>query len=134
MSPLVWKKMGELHELGKVKCVSMDMLSHELFLSNPEVQMTILCLLATTKSITFLEAVELMISCVRLHSITIKIKNYGEDIAKSILTLQKLLETAPATKEIKEMKDDIDKLLHSHEESVTMKLDEFAKLASVSLS
>ena len=68
------------------------------------------------------------------HAITIKIKAFGEDIAKFILTLQKSLETAPATKEIKEMKDDIDKLLHSHEESVTMKLDEFAKLASVSLS
>lgn len=134
MSPLVWKKMGELHQLNKVKCVTMDMLSNDLFLSNPDVQMTILCMLATSKSITLSESVEIMISCIRLYSISIKIKEFGEDIAKFILTLQKSLETAPAAKEVKEMKDDVDKLLHSHEESVKTKLDEFAKLASVSMS
>lgn len=127
----VMTKMCELHEANKIKHISLDMLSHELFLNHPDSQMFILCMLATG-NITFAEAVEIMISCIRLHSVCIKIKSFGEILTKDILALKTSI-AAASNVDVTQFKDDIDNLLKSHEDSVTKKLDEVSKMTSVSL-
>jgi 2C-methyl-D-erythritol 2,4-cyclodiphosphate synthase len=69
-----------------------------------------------------------------LHSVANKIKSFGEGIAKEILILKASIAAKPKLAlEIVTIQEDIDKLLHIHEESVKMKLDEVSKMASVSL-
>ena len=126
------KKMGDLHELNKLKNITMDMLSHDLFLNNRDVQMFIINMLATGNNITLTEAHETMISSVRLHAVCLKIKAFGETLTKEILELQESIAAASKFATIQVL-EDIDKLLSSHEDSVKAKLDEVSRMTSVSL-
>ena len=124
------KKMGDLHELNKLKNITMDMLSHDLFLNNRDVQMFIINMLATGNNITLTEAHETMISSVRLHAVCLTIKAFGETLTKEILALK---ESIAAASKFATIEEDIDKLLSSHEDSVKAKLDEVSRMTSVSL-
>jgi hypothetical protein len=137
MTPLVFLKMGDLHEANRIKHITIPMLVQDLFILNPEVQMVILCMLASStasRTATLAEATDVMLSCVRLHSVANKIKSFGVGIAKEILALKASIAAKPKLAlEIVTIQEDIDKLLSSHEDSVKAKLEEVSKMASVSL-
>ena len=136
MTQLALSKMGNLHEANRIKHITIPMLVQDLFILNPEVQVVILCMLSssTAKTATLAEATEVMLSCVRLHSVANKIKSFGEGIAKEILILKaSIAASSKVALEIVTIQEDIDKLLSSHEDSVKAKLEEVSKMASVSL-
>ena len=137
MTPLVLSKMGDLHEANRIKHITIPMLVQDLFILNPEVQMVILCMLASStasRTATLAEATEVMLSCVRLHSVANKIKSFGVGIAKEILALKaSIAASSKLALGIVTIEEDIDKLLSSHEDSVKAKLEEVSKMASVSL-
>jgi len=137
MPPLVLSKMGDLHEANRIKHITIPMLVQDLFILNPEVQMVILCMLASStasRTATLAEATEVMLSCVRLHSVANKIKSFGVGIAKEILALKaSIAASSKLALGIVTIEEDIDKLLSSHEDSVKAKLEEVSKMASVSL-